>query len=214
MPTRASGVTGTNGPVCHSPWIGQRRIVTFNDLTTTNLGVLPKARNFSWHTPVFDQLLQKGTGTPSIISSDTYSIRLEFTPAAWRQKNPRLVNFAASRWQQCCRCATSGPKAEVYLPAPIRLREGAVSTFFAAEGPRPSGIRANDNSLVVAIHRHASRLPIHLTSGFGAFVLSILPAWLECRNSCRNFRLLAAETLSFTRFSIKHAQDTSCIKGR
>ncbi|MFO1515141.1 MAG: immunoglobulin domain-containing protein [Verrucomicrobiota bacterium] len=163
----ASGITGTNGAGFVSFTMneaGATVIVTFDDLTSTNLGVLPKGTtNFflGTHGGYSISCYKQGTGSPSIISSDAVGV-YTYSNSVWNSprgvavnKNPaigtnfgRLVvgNAAVGR-------PVERPKGiglyllnsdQTYVKGPVG------GDFWSGGGNGPWRVRANDDGTFLA----------------------------------------------------------------
>lgn len=159
----ASGVTGTNGAGFVSFTLnedGATVTVVFNDLTSTNLGVLPKGTtNFylGTHTGFQISCYKQGTGTPSIISSDAVGV-YTYSNSVWNSARGVAVNKNPSIGTNFGRLVVgngavgtnaSGPKGiglyllnsdQTYVKGPVG------TTFYAGSGASgPYRVRANDD---------------------------------------------------------------------
>lgn len=159
----ASGITGTNAAGFVSFTMneaGATVTVTFDDLSTTNLGVLPKGTtNFhlGTHTSFSISAYKQGTGTPSIISSDAVGV-YTYSNSVWNSprgvavnKNPAIgTNFGQlAVGNAAVGTQPSGPKGQglYLLNADQTYVKGPIgSAFFAAGGVNgPWRIRANSD---------------------------------------------------------------------
>ena len=157
----ASGVTGTNGAGFVSFTMnedGATVTVTFDDLTSTNLGVLPKGTasfHLGAHAGFSINCYKQGSGTPSIISSDAVGI-YTYSNSVWNSargvavnKNPAVgINFGQLVvGNGAVGAQASGPKGlglyllnadQTYVKGPIG------SGFYAGSGANgPYRVRAN-----------------------------------------------------------------------
>ncbi|HWX20647.1 MAG TPA: immunoglobulin domain-containing protein [Candidatus Binatia bacterium] len=149
----ASGVTGTNGTGFVSFTMneaGATVTVTFDDLSTTNLGVLPKGRtNFFLGTHAGYKITcsKLGNGIPFQITSDADPLAVWSTPRGVAvDKNPKIgANFG----QVCVGSATTGGRGlGLYLLTADEqtLLKGPIgSGFWSGGGNGPYRIRANDD---------------------------------------------------------------------
>lgn len=149
----ASGVTGTNGAGDVSFYMnegGATVTVTFEDSSTLSLGVLAKGSNYfniGGHTSYAISCYKQGSGSPSVISTDTDTYSIWNSPRGVAvNKNPTIgANFG----QLCVGNSTPGSKDRglYLLNADQTLVTGPVATaFYAAGGANgPWRIRANDD---------------------------------------------------------------------
>ena len=148
----ASGVTGTNAAGDVGFYMnegGATVTVTFEDLTTTSLGVLAKGSNYfhlAPHTSYKISCFKAGTGIPSLISSDADTYSIWDTPRGVAvNKNPKIgVNFG----QICAdNSALSGKGNGLYLlNADQSYVKGPIGgSFYLGNGSSPYRIRANDD---------------------------------------------------------------------
>lgn len=136
---------------------GANVTVTFEDLTTTNLGVLPKGQtNFylGTHTSYSISCYKQGNGTPSVISTDTD------TYSTWNSARGVAVNknaaIGANFGRLCVGNGATGAKAQglYLLNSDQTLAKGPVTASAWASsgaGNAPWRVRANnDGSFLVS----------------------------------------------------------------
>lgn len=155
----ASGITGTNGAGFVSFIMnedGATVTVTFEDLTSTNLGVLPKGMtNFylGTHTSFQISCYKQGSGSPSVISTDTDAfsqwpgnprgVAVNKNPAIGANFGQLCVGYAGSNFIS----GAARGQGLYLLNADQTLSAGPVGTAFYTPGGAngPWRIRANSD---------------------------------------------------------------------